>query len=80
MELKKKKNSILRLPTKRNDMTSQATPRGHHPGPRRGKVLCTRSRLSALSYFQCQAKTMKGTKVLTSMMVLIKGGSCAHGP
>ncbi len=22
-------------------MTSQANPKGHHPGPRRGEVLCT---------------------------------------
>jgi hypothetical protein len=61
-------------------MTSQATPRGQHPGPHRGEVLRTRPRLSALSLAQYQAKTMKGTKVLTSMMISIKGGSCAHGP
>jgi hypothetical protein len=46
----------------RNDMTSQATPRGHHPGRQRGEVLCTRPRLGAPSYFQCQAKTAKGNK------------------
>jgi hypothetical protein len=36
----KKKKSILKLPTKRNDMTSQTIPRGHHPSPpkRRGLV------------------------------------------
>jgi hypothetical protein len=41
-------------------MTSLATPRGHNPGPRRGKVLCTRPGLSALSFFQCQAKSPEG--------------------
>jgi hypothetical protein len=41
----------------------EADPRGHHPAPRRGEVLCTRPRLSALSFFQCQAKTMKVTEV-----------------
>jgi hypothetical protein len=43
-------------------MTSQATPRGHHPAPQRGEVLCARPRLSALSFFQCQAKKLKGNK------------------
>jgi hypothetical protein len=55
-------------------MTSQATPRGHHPGPLRGEVLGT------LISFQCQAKTVKGTEVLTSVMVMTKGYSCAHRP
>jgi hypothetical protein len=50
-------------------MTSQATPRGQHPGRRRGKVLGTEPELGAPFSSQCQAKTMKGTKVLTSMMV-----------
>jgi hypothetical protein len=59
-------------------MTSQATPRGHHPAPQRGEVLCTERKLGAPFGFQCQAKTMKGTKVLTSMIVIIKEGSCAH--
>jgi hypothetical protein len=46
----------------RNDMTSQGTSRGHHLGPQRGKVLCKRPRLSALSFFHCQAKIPKGKK------------------
>jgi hypothetical protein len=29
-------------------MTSQATPRGHHPGPQRGKVLGTEPKLGTL--------------------------------
>jgi hypothetical protein len=61
-------------------MTSQATPRGHHPGPQRGEVLGSEPELGAPFSFQCQAKTMKRTKVLTSMMVMSKGDSCAHGP
>jgi hypothetical protein len=55
-------------------MTSQATPRGHHPAPLRDEVLGT------LISFQCQAKTMKGTKVLTSVIMITKQDSCAHGP
>jgi hypothetical protein len=61
-------------------MTSQATPRGHHPSPQRVEVLGTEPELDAPFSFQCQAKTMKGTKVLTSMIVIIKGDSSAHGP
>jgi hypothetical protein len=61
-------------------MTSQATPRGHHPGPQRGKVLGTEPKLGTLISFQCQAKTMKGTKVLTSVIMKTKEDSCAHGP
>jgi hypothetical protein len=61
-------------------MTSQATPRGHHPGPRRGEVLGTEPKLGTLISFQCQAKTMKGTKVLTSVIRITKEDSCAHGP
>jgi hypothetical protein len=57
----------------------EADPRGHHPAPRRGEVLCTRPRLSALSFFQCQAKTMKVTEVLTSVMVMSEEESCDHG-
>jgi hypothetical protein len=60
-------------------MTSQATPRGHHPSPRRGKALDTEPKLGTLISFQCQAKTMKGTKVLTSVMMIIKEDACAHG-
>jgi hypothetical protein len=77
---KEEKEFYFKATLLRNDKTSQTTPRGHHPGPRRGEVLCTRPGLSALAFFKCQAKTMKGTKVLTSMMVSIKGGYCAHGP
>jgi hypothetical protein len=54
-------------------MISQATPRGHHPGPRRGEVLVTEPKLGALYGFQCQGKTTAETKVLTS--VLVKEGS-----
>jgi hypothetical protein len=61
-------------------MTSQATPRGHHPGPRRGEVLGTEPKPGTLISFQCQAKTMKGTKVLTSVIMITKEDSCAHGP
>ena len=43
-------------------MTSQATPRGHHPGPRRGEVLGTEPKLGAPSGFQCQGKTPEGNK------------------
>jgi hypothetical protein len=50
-------------------MTSQATPRGHHPGPRRGEVLGTELKLGAPFGFQCQDKTQRETKVLTSMLV-----------
>jgi hypothetical protein len=39
-------------------MASQATPRDHHPGPRRGEVLGTEPELGAPFSFQCQAKTM----------------------
>jgi hypothetical protein len=53
----------------RNDMTSQATPRGHHPAPQRGKILGTEPKLGAPIGFQCQGKTTGETKVLTSMMV-----------
>jgi hypothetical protein len=60
-------------------MTSQVTPRGHHPGAQRDDVPSTRPRLSALSFFQCQAKTMKGAKVLTSMIVIIKRDSVLTG-
>jgi hypothetical protein len=74
LRLKKKKNSFSSSYLLRNDMTSQATPRGHHPGPRRGEVLGT------LISFQCQDKTMKGTKVLTSVIMITKEDSCAHGP
>jgi hypothetical protein len=56
-----------------NDMTSQAIPRGHHPGPRRGEVLDTEPMLGAPFGFQCQDKTQGETKVLTSM--LVKEGS-----
>jgi hypothetical protein len=61
-------------------MTSQATPRGHHPGPRRGEVLDAKPKLGVVFVFQCQVKTMKGTKVLTSVMGMIKGDSCVHRP
>jgi hypothetical protein len=61
-------------------MTSQATPRGHHPGPRRGEVLGTEPKLGTLISLKCQAKTMKGTKVLTSVIMITKEDSCAHGP
>jgi hypothetical protein len=55
-------------------MTSQgATPRGHHPSPRRGVVLGTELELGALSGFQRQGKTPGETKFLTSM--LVKEGS-----
>jgi hypothetical protein len=54
-------------------MTNQATPRGHHPGPRRGEVLDTKPKLGALCGFQCQDKTQWDTKVLTS--VLVREGS-----
>jgi hypothetical protein len=57
-------------------MTSQAIPRGHHPGPRRGKVLDTELKLGAPCGFQCQGKTTFETKVLTS--VLVREGS--QGP
>jgi hypothetical protein len=51
-------------------MTSQATPRGHHPGPRRGEVLGTELKPGVPFGFQCQGKTLLGeTKVLTSMLV-----------
>jgi hypothetical protein len=64
-----KKRIIFQSYLLRNNMTRQATPRGHHAGPRRDKVLGTEPELGALFSFQCQAKTMKGTKILTSMMV-----------
>jgi hypothetical protein len=51
-------------------MTSQTIPRGHHPGPQRGKVLSTEPKLGAPFGFQCQDKTQGETKVLTSMMVI----------
>jgi hypothetical protein len=54
-------------------MTSQAIPRGHHPGPRRGEVLDTEPKLGAPCGFQCQDKTQWETKVLTS--VLVREGS-----
>jgi hypothetical protein len=38
-------------------MTSQAIPRGHHPGPRKGEVLDTEPQLGAPCGFQCQDKT-----------------------
>jgi hypothetical protein len=54
-------------------MTSQAIPRGHHPGPRRGEVLYTEPKLGAPCGSQCQDKTQWETKVLTS--VLVREGS-----
>jgi hypothetical protein len=54
-------------------MTSQAIPRGHNPGPRKGEVLDTEPKLGALCGFQCQGKTQWETKVLTS--VLVREGS-----
>jgi hypothetical protein len=54
-------------------MMNQATPRGHHPGPRRGEVLDTEPKLGAPCGFQCQDKTQWETKVLTS--VLVREGS-----
>jgi hypothetical protein len=53
-------------------MTSQTIPRGHHPGPQRGKVLGTEPKLGAPFGFQCQDKTQGETKVMTS---LVKEGS-----
>jgi hypothetical protein len=50
-------------------MTSQTIPRGHHPGPGRGKVLGTKPKLGALFGFQCQGKIQGETKVLTSVLV-----------
>jgi hypothetical protein len=56
-------------------MTSQAIPRGHHPGPRRCEVLDTEPRKlgAPCCGFQCQDKTQWETKVLTS--VLVREGS-----
>jgi hypothetical protein len=54
-------------------MTSQAIPRGHHPGPRKGEVLDTEPKLGAPCGFQFQDKTQWETKVLTS--VLVREGS-----
>ena len=54
-------------------MTSQAIPRGHHPGPQRGEVLDTEPKLGAPCGFQGQDKTQWETKALTS--VLVRGGS-----
>jgi hypothetical protein len=50
-------------------MTSQAIPRGHHPGPRRGEILGTEPKPGTLISFQCQDKTQWETKVLTSVLV-----------
>jgi hypothetical protein len=44
-------------------MTSQTIPRGHHPGPRRGKVLDTEPKLGAPCGFQCQDKSHAPTEV-----------------
>jgi hypothetical protein len=43
-------------------MTSQAIPRGHHPGPRKGEVLDAEPKLGAPCGFQCQDKTQWETK------------------
>jgi hypothetical protein len=50
-------------------MASQTIPRGHHLGPQRGEVLGTKPKLGALFGFQCQDKTQRETKVLTSVLV-----------
>jgi hypothetical protein len=54
-------------------MTSQTIPRGHHPAPRRGKVLDTKPKLGAPCGFQWQDKTQWETEVLTP--VLVREGS-----
>jgi hypothetical protein len=75
VKIHRRKKSLFWSYLLRNDMMSQATPWGHHPGSERGEGLCTRPSLNAL-----RQKTQRETKVMTSMMVMVKGDSCAHRP
>jgi hypothetical protein len=49
-------------------MTNQATPRGHHPGPRRGEVLDTEPKLGALCGFQLHEQFVRVRQCMFSMV------------